>query len=376
MAGPEASPDPGDDASARMDLGPAEALARRFVREGTMPSIVFGAADARGVLGIHAFGGSRPAQGLTSIYFLASLTKAIVATAVMQYVDEGRWDLHAPLGRYLPGFDGSGREAVTAWHILTHTSGLADMSLEELRRKRPDYACLLADCRARVPRWPPGSRYEYNSAVWVLLAETMATLSGMPFDRALRLRLTGRLGMLDTTFDPRYARRRVQPVCGVTMRNRLVARGAAALPRPRPAGRRRPLRHAARSVALRQCPPATATSPGGPSADGPRSGTTRPAGTLSEAAFTAMAAPQTTASPTSPRTAASATSARPSGGARRGRVGRSGTASSRTVASRARGSGWTAPAASSSRSLANRWEAPDEPTMAILEAVYEAQACA
>ena len=219
LSGDPVSGDPG----VRSDLGPALALARRFVRDGVVPSVVFGVADARGVVGTHAFGAVPPAAADDGIFFLASLTKAIVATAVMRYVDEGRWDLHAPLGRYLRGYEGGGREAVTAWHILTHTSGLADLSLEQLRRRRPSYAWMLDDCRARLPRWRPGSRYEYNSTVWVLLAETMATLSGMPFAAALRARLTEPLGMIDTSFDPRYARQRVQPVSGVAMRNRIVA---------------------------------------------------------------------------------------------------------------------------------------------------------
>lgn len=334
------------------------ALARRFVREGTVPSIVFGAADGRGVLGIHALGAVPPSAGADGIFFLASLTKAIVATAVMQYVDEGRWDLYAPLGRYLPGFEGSGREDISAWHILTHTSGLADMSLDDLRRKRPSYAWLLADCRARVPRWAPGSRYEYNSTVWVLLAETMATLSGMPFAQALRFRLTDRLGMVDTTFDPRYARRRVLPVGGMTMRNRLVG-----------------------EVLLRFL--ARANLAGGglfgtlpdllrlgssllAAADAPR--------VLSEAAISAMAEPQTDGIPHiaddgSVSYVGQAVGWRTPGPGwpqRAGVITHGGISGSRLWVDRAGGLVFA--------SLTNRWEAPDEPTMAVLGAVYEAHA--
>ncbi len=94
-----------------------------------------------------------------SVFFLASITKAIVATAVMRYVDEGRLDLQASLGRYLPELKGSALEDVTAWHVLTHTSGLPDMPVDSLRRERPTYQRSL-DVRERqraldATRQPP-----------------------------------------------------------------------------------------------------------------------------------------------------------------------------------------------------------------------------
>jgi len=343
------------DPAGRSDLGPALALARRFVREGVVPSVVFGVADARGVVGMHALGEVPSAAAEEGVFFLASLTKAIVATAVMRYADEGRWDLHAPLARYLPGYEGSGREAVTAWHIMTHTSGLPDLSLDELRRRRPSYAWLLEDSRARVPRWAPGSRYEYNSTVWVLLAETMAGLSGMPFAQALRTRLTGPLGMVDTSFDPRRARRRVQPVSGFDMRNRLVAEvllrflARAQLAGGGLFGTLPDLLRLGRSLL--------------PRADAPH--------VLSESAVEAMARPQTEGIP---------------------HIAEDGTEAyvGQAVGWRTPGPGWPdrpgvithggisgspiwvdRPAGMAFALLTNRWEAPDEPTIALLESVYE-----
>lgn len=157
-----------------------------------------------------------------SIFFLASVTKAVVATAIMQYVDEGRLDVHAPLARCLPEFDGEGREAVSAWHVLTHTSGLPDIALETLQRQRPGYRQALGMVVAGRPAWPPGSRYEYNSSAWLLLSETMARLSQLPFPVALARRLTRPLGMADTTFDPRAQRDRIVAVQGSRLDNRLV----------------------------------------------------------------------------------------------------------------------------------------------------------
>ena len=197
-------------------------MAARAVHDGGLPGLVFGVIDAAGRREIAAVPGPGTEVRPDSIFFVASVTKAIVATALMRYVDEGRLDLHAPLATYLPGFRGAGREAISAWHVLTHTSGLPDTDIEAMRRERPSYARFVARVRAATPAWPPGSRYEYNSSAWLLLSETMARLSTMPFPRALERRLTGPLGMTDTTFDPRYARQRLVAMSGFGIRTRIT----------------------------------------------------------------------------------------------------------------------------------------------------------
>lgn len=205
-----------------LELGPARDVATRIVANGTLPCAVFGVVDAGGVRGSVAISGDGNEVDEDSIFFLASVTKPIVATAIMQYVDEGRLDLHAPLARYLPGFAGPERQAVSAWHILTHSSGLPDMPVETLYRERPSYAQALADAMAGTPRFAPGSRFEYASTPWLLLAETMARLSNRPFPETLRIRLTDPLGMADSTFDPRYDRGRAVSLRGLEINNRLI----------------------------------------------------------------------------------------------------------------------------------------------------------
>jgi CubicO group peptidase (beta-lactamase class C family) len=204
------------------DLTEARDVADRLVRRGSLPCVVFGVADAAGRTSTHAVASAGLRAGADAIFFLASLSKGIVATAVMQYVDEGRLDLHAPLARYLPEIETAPAGRVTAWHVLTHTSGLPDIPVETLRRERPSYRGTLERVLASRPAWEPGTRYAYNSAVWVLLSETMARLSGMPFPDALERRLTRPLGMADTSFDPRRQRSRVVAVRGGRMDNRIV----------------------------------------------------------------------------------------------------------------------------------------------------------
>src|SRR3990172_1277073 len=122
-----------------LEGGRARAMAAAHVTAGTLPCVAFGLVDAAGRS--RSAVASKPGRSIDerSIFFLASVTKGIVATAIMRYVDEGRLDVHAPLTRYLPEFDSEGREAVSAWHVLTHTSGLPDIALQTLQRQRPTY---------------------------------------------------------------------------------------------------------------------------------------------------------------------------------------------------------------------------------------------
>lgn len=205
------------------DLQPACDVAMRYVEGGDLPCIVFGVADGAGGGEVVAISGSRIEVHDDSIFFIASVTKAIVASAVMQYVDEGRLDLQAPLTMYLPELPRGELGPINAWHLLTHTSGLPDMPLDRMRSDRPDYQDVLAWTIQSAPRWQPGSRYEYNSSAWVLLAELMARLSNMPFPQALEQRLTAPLDMTETVFDARPLRSRLVAVEGIGADNRLVS---------------------------------------------------------------------------------------------------------------------------------------------------------
>ena len=205
-----------------IDLGPARERAARWVAERVVPCAAIGVIDAGGRFRCDFVPGEEGAIDLRTVFFLASLTKGVVATAVMRYVDEGRLDLDAPLQRYLPAMAGTDAGSVTARQVLTHTSGLPDMPIASLRSERPTYERAVRWLRESRLETEPGTTYEYNSVAFTLLAEVMATLSAVPFDVALADRLTGPLGMTDTTFDGRPLRERMKPVHGVGADNRVV----------------------------------------------------------------------------------------------------------------------------------------------------------
>lgn len=205
------------------DLATIGAPAREAIDAGVLPCAVIGVSDAWGTLHLQALSGPTDKPPVDARFFLASVTKPIVATAVMQLVDEGRLDLHEPLIGLLPELAGvTWRERITAWHVLTHTAGLSDVPPQVLTRQRPPYKRMLAKVVAEVPTWEPGTRFRYCSDSFYLLAEAIARLTGMSFPVALRRRLLDPLGMDGVTFDVRPERARAIQVRGAPLGNVVV----------------------------------------------------------------------------------------------------------------------------------------------------------
>jgi hypothetical protein len=201
------------------DLRGIGAPARASIDAGRIPFAIVGVSDAWSTLHLQALAGPDEVPSTASVIYLASITKPVTAIAVMQLVDESRLDLDAPIARVIPELRGSGRERITMRHLLTHTSGLADGDHMRLAKERPGWDRQLAMVLAQTPEWEPGTRYRYATDPFMLVGETIARLTGMPYADAVRKRILEPLGMRDTTFDPRPFRGRVMPVVGLPMKN-------------------------------------------------------------------------------------------------------------------------------------------------------------
>jgi CubicO group peptidase (beta-lactamase class C family) len=104
-------------------------------------------------------------------YGLASVTKPIAATLVMQLVEEGVIDLDLPISSYGVGIPGA--PDVTSRHLLTHTSGGV-----------------------------PGTTHSYDGDRYALLGGVIAGATGRSFAEELGERILVPLGMTDTALNP------------------------------------------------------------------------------------------------------------------------------------------------------------------------------
>ena len=147
-----------------------------------------------------------------TLYDLASLTKVVATTpSVMRLVEEGRLDLASPVVRYLPGFVGAGKEAVTVRRLLEHRSGLrAFLPLNELTDQSADARKLV---ESEALSWSPGTRVVYSDLNAMLLGWIVESVSGSVLEEFAAAVVFQPLGMLQTFFRPSRAdRERIAPV--------------------------------------------------------------------------------------------------------------------------------------------------------------------
>jgi CubicO group peptidase (beta-lactamase class C family) len=162
---------------------------------------------------------------LDTRFRIASMTKPITAVAVLMLYEEGRFRLDDPVSRFLPefanervssGVDAHGalitepaKEPITIRHLLTHTSGLgylfdSSTPLGKTYNAMPitDHSTLADVVRAiaGVPLYfQPGTGWRYSYADDVL-GRLIEVVSGMRFERFLKVRLFEPLGMTHTAF--------------------------------------------------------------------------------------------------------------------------------------------------------------------------------
>jgi CubicO group peptidase (beta-lactamase class C family) len=129
----------------------------------------------------------------------------------MLLVEAGKVALDEPVQRYLPGFTGSGKEAVTVRHLLEHRSGLrAFLPLNDLAENAADARRLVLE---EPLRWPPGRQVVYSDLNAMLLGWIVERVSGMQFDRFIEKELFEPLGLTETRFrPPPKMRHRIAPV--------------------------------------------------------------------------------------------------------------------------------------------------------------------
>ena len=169
-----------------------------------------------------------------TIYDLASLTKVIgTTTAVMILFDEGKLHLDDAVSKYIPEFNGGGKERVTLRMLLEHRSGLpAGRDLWRIAHT-PEEA------RAAVISTPlfaaPGQYYEYSDLGADMLGFTVEAVSGEKLDAFLQRRVFTPLGMADTHYRPdaslrgRIAPTEIDPPRGYPLRGEVHDENAYAL---------------------------------------------------------------------------------------------------------------------------------------------------
>jgi CubicO group peptidase (beta-lactamase class C family) len=141
-----------------------------------------------------------------TMFWIASMTKPIAASAVLMLQDEGKLSVDDPVAKYLPELANlkttDGRPAaLTLKHLLTHTSGMGEATPEEWQSSKT-LAELIPHFAEKPLAFEPGTRWQYCQSGINTLGRIVEVVSGKSFPEFLEQRLFGPLGMKDTTFYP------------------------------------------------------------------------------------------------------------------------------------------------------------------------------
>jgi D-alanyl-D-alanine carboxypeptidase len=141
-----------------------------------------------------------------TVYQLFSVSKIFAGVAVMKLVEDGRLSLDTPVTDILPGLPREWR-AIQIYHLLTHTSGLPEMSAN------PRFACLPEDKKKRVTseeeiaflselplRFQPGAKWAYHQSGYQLLGFIVQRLTKKSYAAFLQERMFAPIGMTATSF--------------------------------------------------------------------------------------------------------------------------------------------------------------------------------
>jgi CubicO group peptidase (beta-lactamase class C family) len=175
---------------------------------------------------------ARRPMSASTLFRIASQTKAITSTAVLALYEEGKIGLDEPVGHFIPTFaktsvavrEDSGvktvpaKRAITIRDLLTHTAGISygtDAQIRDLYAAQglgpaagngwytADKDEPICETMERLGTLPfvaqPGEAwvYGYNTDILGCVVEKA---SGMPLDEFIRTRITGPLGLKDTRF--------------------------------------------------------------------------------------------------------------------------------------------------------------------------------
>jgi len=160
-----------------------------------------------------------------TIYDLASLTKVIgLTTAAMMLVECGKLDLDTPVQRYVPAFQGAGKERVLIRHLLTHSSGLPAWRPLYAEAATREQALALADTTPLLRQ--PGDTFVYSDLGAIVLTQAVEAITGQRLNEFLDSRLFGALGMRSTRYlPPESWRERIAPTENDTVFRHRLLRG-------------------------------------------------------------------------------------------------------------------------------------------------------
>ena len=191
-----------------------EAFAASFVKEHRLPGAAVGVVTGGELIWSAGVGfadlASHRRPEASTLYRIASITKTLTGTAIMQLRATGRLRLDDPVVSFLPELAAGGRrpgaiENVTIRRLLSHESGLrseppgTDWAIP---RYEGDVKRTLTHVEEIGAVIPPNRQWKYSNLGYQLLGEVIARVSGTPYTDYVKKKILQPLAMSSTSFEP------------------------------------------------------------------------------------------------------------------------------------------------------------------------------
>jgi CubicO group peptidase (beta-lactamase class C family) len=134
---------------------------------------------------------------------LGSVTKQFTSMAILQLEESGKLKVTDTIKTFFPDYPAG--DTITIHHLLTHTSGIPNLT------EFPDYLKTMAlpspvlETVARFKNKPldfrPGEKFSYSNSGYILLGAIIEKVTGAPYEAYVREHIFKPLGMEDSGYD-------------------------------------------------------------------------------------------------------------------------------------------------------------------------------
>jgi CubicO group peptidase (beta-lactamase class C family) len=193
-------------AHARQSLAGYDSFVNQAIKDWEVPGVAIAIVKNGEVILTEGFGMRDVAGKLAvtskTLFAIGSCTKAFTTFVMGTLVDEGKLDWDKPVRTYAPEiqlYDRAASELLTPRDLVTHRSGLprhdlvwynATLSRKEIVRRLPYLE----------PSEPIRSKFQYNNIMFMTAGYLVDSLTGMPWEEAVRKRIFEPLEMTGSNF--------------------------------------------------------------------------------------------------------------------------------------------------------------------------------
>ncbi len=175
-----------------------------------LPGVVVGVVADQDLVWARGFGfadlAAQTPMTPQTMFRIASHSKLITATAVMQLREDGKLHLDDPVSQHLPWFKvrtaGPDDPAITIEELLTHSSGLPrEAAAHWTTLEFPTAAELHALIPERQAAFAPDVRWKYSNLAYTIAGMIIEAVSGESWADYVRTHIFEPLGMQDSSVD-------------------------------------------------------------------------------------------------------------------------------------------------------------------------------